>query len=609
MQTYSISIVTTLGGRSTFGKTDIQGPVTASNSPFSFALQRMAELSKAHPMHSGHAYRLAAALKHLVVVMPEQLNLPISSYTRESFDDFLSSMEVAIEKLQKSDSGKLAIWQVVRLALKKNLGTLGDGSDITSCINNFTGNLKKLAKLKSATSRLSTIPHENLHDLETKAIGVTKKILDDVSRACGADIDEYLKVCSKQNNFSNYKLDKAVEKKLASPSSYRDLRRLQKFRKIDVLKSTFHFLKSQETFKFTKGGHSEYCFPTARALPVLKSFDHYRSDTSSQPWFFCQYRLPNYVLTSCFILLLIRTGWNIASVGSISINEVKKIENGTLTIQTAKHKSNDDTPKFTVSKADNYMKICLSLLLWNNQQLKKFGIIKDTDNNLWYGWQRSYDRPIYPLDRQRVKLFFSKHQLPEIPPSQFRPIKASFSFLKFRDIELIRMALGHSNLKTTNLYLKNNLIFQINESRILEFQRRFENTIAYYSNSKTDFEEKGFSFGRIVPSLLKERLKYQDTEEQDFFKKSLMFLESIGVNTNEPSIIITAETLTQVLLLKNYYRLRWKQIREKNPEYFSQHHINVILYIIVFLRIAKERKPHLVESTISAISERIRNYD
>ena len=605
MQTFSISIVQTRGGRSTFGKANIQLPLTTSNSPFSLALQRMAELSKTHPMQGGLIHRLSSALKHLAVVMPTQLNVPISGYTRESFDDFLSSMELAIEKLQKADSEKLALWQVLRQILKRNLDCLGDGSDISSCISNYTGNLKKLATLKSTTSRLSAIPHADLHDLETKAIRITKKILDDVSKACETDIDEYLKVCRKQNNFCNYKLNKTVEKELANHSPYRDLRRLKKFRKTDVLKSTFQFLNAQETFKFTKGGHSEYCFPSSKALPILKSFDHYRSDASSQPWFFCQYRLPNYLLTSCFILLLIRTGWNIASVGSMGINEVKKTENGNFTIQTAKHRSNDDTPRFTVSKADKYLKICLSLLLWNNQQLKKFGIIKDADNNLWHGWQRSYDRPMYPLDHQRVKLFFSKHQLQEIPPSHFRPIKASFSFLKFRDIELIRMALGHSNLETTNLYLKNNLIFQLNESRILEFQRRFENTIAFYSNSKTDFEEKGFSFDKVIPSILKQPSKSQDAEELEFFRKSILFLESIGVNTNEPSIIITVESLTQVLLLKNYYRLRWKQIRERNPEYFSQHHINVILYIVVFLRIAKERKPYLVEATTSAISERV----
>lgn len=594
------------GGRTTLQEIEIKVPIHNHQSPVVLALHKLQEAANLNRKQKTHTYRLKGVLEYLCLTLLDAINISLLNHTRDSFTDFLYAVEQAIDRRTKSSSEKVSEWQAFTSLLRFNHQPLGDGALIDGCLKHYSNRLSFRKPLigKTALQKLAVIPHENFKDLEKKAIQTTEEIMNSIIKACEKDIDEYFRICEKQNNFSRYHLKDSVKSDVGKYYETGNKRKIRNVREVDILKA-FCMLMSEETlFKFEKAGHSaDIRFPHMGTLAILDTFAHYTYRGSIQPWWFCRYRLPNHVLASCYLLILAKTGWNIASVGTLTIHDIKKMPNGSFEIQSRKNKTDDDTPKLIISKADRYLKLCISLLIWNHSQLIKYNLINTSDENIWYGWQLSYNKPFYPLDGRRLNTFFTYHKIPAIPPSDIRPIRSSFNFLKHHDLELVRILLGHSSLETTKLYIQNNLIFQLNEARILEFQKRMENTIAHETNSMENFRQRGFDLNKVYPDLIGRKSAQQIDAEEKFIDEAKNFLVSIGVESINEKSIVTAETLTQVALLKNYYRLRWRQLFDKNPHLFVSHHINVILYIHVFLKIAKERKPLLVQTILKKIGE------
>lgn len=591
---FSISTTCKQGGRIRSSSLQIDLDVQNSQSPVVLALHRLTENSKINPIEVSKIYAIKNILNFFVLALPHHMETGISNHTRESFDDFLYQMETKLNERDLSISSRRGYWEVLRNLLKLNVQPLGDGTTISSCIRDYVSAFKNEKGAPSPSRHLSAIPHRDLNELEAKARNITRGILDRIIGACEKDIQEYLDICKMQNNFSNSQIDPSIYRQLVTTVNGQQARPdiLKKQQPDDILKFIFALLKKTDELKFTEQGMSaQYNFPAAKFVPLLESFPHYRSAKSSQPWYFCQYRLPNHVLTSIFILLLVKTSWNISSVGDLRVCDIKKLKNSTTEIQSSKDRSKDNTPTVTISKSDKYLNISISLLLWNHSQLQKYQIITSTNDCLWYGWQHNYDQPYYPLYGSRLITFFSRHKIPEIPPSEIRPLKSAYNFLEHNDIELIRIALGHSSLETTNCYLKDNLIFHLNESRILEFQRRLETTVALNSNIQQDLDQRGFNRNYVDQSLIGSQSKEEMEFEKQFVNEANTFLELLGVKPTNGSPLVTAEAMTQAILLKRYYKLRWKQLYDKNPRYFATHHFIIIIYLTAFLRIGKERKP------------------
>lgn len=591
------------GGRTTLQEIIINVSLHNHQSPVVVALHKLEETARLNRKQKTHTHRLKGIVEYLSLSLHEALNVPLSDHTRESFDDLLYTVEQSIGKRQKSSFTKLAEWEGMTRLLKLNHQPMSDGTHVSACLKNYSSTFKgNQLSQKKALQKLTVIPHTDFKDLEKKATLATEEILDTLLKACGKDIDEYLRVCAKQTNFTRYKLKDAAKVDMHFFLKNFSTNKTKDFSQPDILKAFLVLMDEEPTFKFRAFAFSDLNFPSAKKLSLLKGFSHYLySNACSQPWWFCRFRLPNYVLTSCYLLLLAKTGWNISSVGSLALQDIRKLPNGTYELQARKHKTQDDTPKFIVSKADKYLKICLSLLIWNHAQLVKYNVITSSEENVWYGWQKSYDKPFFPLDPGRLVTFFSRHQIPAIPPSEIRPVNSAYNFLKYNDLEMVRVLLGHSSLETTKSYIENNLIFQLNEARILEFQRRMENTIAYETTSVEKFEARGFCEKNVHPTLIGRRPTGETEMETRLLNEAKAFLTSIGIKFINEGSVVTIETLTQAILLRNYYRLRWSQLFDKNPEFFAIHHINIMLYIHAFLRIASERKPLLVQSVLKEI--------
>lgn len=331
----------------------------------------------------------------------------------------------------------------------------------------------------------------------------------------------------------------------------------------------------------------------------------YRHQFSIWPWFFVQQRLPNSVLTAIFILLLCHTGWNQGSVGSLTIDTITALPQGGYRLQSYKGKTDDQTP---VSEVPRYLADhckAIDLLLWNYHQLVRFCLIDPAlEKRVWFGWQRDrFKTTIDVISRVRISSLCTRNGIDYISPSELRPIRAALAYLPQRDLEAVRVLLGHVDLRTSDSYLENTLFFRLNEAMMLEFQRRIEATLTYAMGG-----EKLLIKRSLAPRHVDNKLLLVPTGDggacADFFDgPNLPPTESeepcdglachSGSGCKHYRLVVDETTLEMAMRSRLYYRARWQTLYETNPATFTEMHLPKLLYTYVLLRIVREKRPDL----------------
>lgn len=337
-------------------------------------------------------------------------------------------------------------------------------------------------------------------------------------------------------------------------------------------------------------------------LPQAKVY-MYKSEV--WPWFYIDERLPNAVLTAIFVLLLTHTGWNPSSVGDLTIDRIKPLPQGGYELQSYKSKTDDDTPACEVPR---YLKDhckAIELLIWNyNQLAKKKFIDNSNEKRLWFGWQDDGFKNIIELTHEkRITNFCQRHNIPRFVSSELRPLNAALTYLPQRDLEAVRVLLGHADLSTSNSYLENSLFFRLNEAKMLEFQRRIEATITYEIGGEELLKQRALPRNNVDQAL---RLvatgdggacanpmdgpKFGRSENEE---PCAALACTSGSGCPNYRLNVTKKTLEMAMRMRIYYKERWQRIRETNPTAFSELHLPKMLYMYVLLNIVKDQRPDL----------------
>jgi len=340
----------------------------------------------------------------------------------------------------------------------------------------------------------------------------------------------------------------------------------------------------------------------------------YRHRFCAWPWFYVQQRLPNSVLTSIFILLLSHTGWNQGSVGSLTVDAIATLPQGGYRLQGYKGKTDDETPASEVPRYLVDHCKAIDLLLWNYRQLVRLGLIDPSrEKRVWFGWQLDgFKTTINVISKVRVSSLCTRNGMDYVVPSELRPIRAALAYLPQRDLEAVRVLLGHADLTTSDSYLENTLFFRLNEAMMLEFQRRIESTLTYLTGGEKLLIQRSLATRHVDNKLLLVPTGDGGACANFFGGPNLSPAESeepcaglvchSGSGCKHYRLVVDETTLEMAMRSRLYYRARWKTLYDANPATFTEMHLPKLLYTYVLLRIVREQRPDLYSNAERAFA-------
>lgn len=349
-----------------------------------------------------------------------------------------------------------------------------------------------------------------------------------------------------------------------------------------------------------------------RRLRELEGVTTYRFRYSLTPWLWVRYRLPNVVLTSIFVALLLQTGWNQGAVGSLTVDDIVQLPQGGYRLQGYKGKTDDHTPVVEVSPSQRLIHRAIELLLWNHRQLQVMGLLEPAERRLWFGWQKDgFVNTTNVVDDKRIAFWCQRHGVEVFSPSSLRPLRAALTYLPQRDLEAVRVLLGHNDLIVTDGYLQDTLFFRLNEANMLQFQRRVETSLVYGEGGDAMVKARALDPRDIDPSML---LPTGDGGAcADVFAGPPLrvpvkgepcagLLCQQGDGCPQYRLVVTEQTLEMALRTRRYYRSRWSALASANPEAFARLHLPRLLYIHVLLTIVHAQRPDLLRRAEGALA-------
>lgn len=527
--------------------------------------------------------------------------------SREDAVDLMQIIRDEFSLLNYSDAKFDHVYYAIRKLLTAMPEKLKDGLTFAQAV----AKQRKRPQLPSAQlpAELGHISHTDLKDLYGQTNKILQKRKNCLEEAVASELRIYEKTFALQNELLLHTVAPQVHSKICAwilaPKRSESL-------SLPQCTPTEFAAVVLQCFDTTK---PRFCpsgfFPDIR-LPRTKidwselpNVLTYRFKYSVLPWFLIQHRLPNSVLTAIFLLLLSHTGWNPASVGELTTDGIIRLPTGGYSLQSYKSKTDDQTPVVEVPRHMSLLCKTIELLLWNYQQLGKLGLIDlKEEKRLWFGWQDdNFLTTIDILTESRLKAFCNRHELEIFQPSELRPLKAALTYIPQRDLEAVRVLLGHRDLRTSDDYLKNTLFFRLNEAMILEFQRRIETTITYVQGGESLVMNRSLFSKHIDRKLFlvptgdggacEDIFDGPNSGSREIGEPCEALACHKGTGCRHYRTVISETTLEMALRSLVYYRARWQSLFEQNRLAFSELHLPRIMYTHVLLKIVSERRPDL----------------
>ncbi|KLD64395.1 hypothetical protein Y882_07490 [Dyella japonica DSM 16301] len=460
------------------------------------------------------------------------------------------------------------------------------------------------------------LPHVDWEDLRRQAQRQLELRYQAIEQAIGAELELYDRVAQQQADLLVMPIPAPMR---AEMDAWLCLslteRKYRSFPSVTAAELAAIMLQHQEAFPVAwnaTGWPQSDWKVTPYRLQENEGVEVYRFRYDLTPWLWARYRLPNILLTSIFLALLIHTGWNQGSVGALTMDDLVLQPQGGFRLQGYKGKTDDHTPVVDVSPSQRVVYRAIELLLWNHQQLKAMGLLASTERRLWFGWQKDgFANTINVIDEKRVVSWCQRHGIDSFSPSALRPLKAALTYLPQRDLEAVRVLLGHNDLCVTDGYLQDTLFFRLNEANMLQFQRRIETSLVYAEGGSPLISARGLDHRDVDASLL---MPTGDGGAcADIFagpsRKPLASGEPCagllcqqGGGCPQYRLVVTAQTLEMALRTRRYYRSRWSVLASAQPEAFLRLHVPRLLYIHVLLRIVHTQRPDLLRCAEEAMA-------
>ncbi len=422
---------------------------------------------------------------------------------------------------------------------------------------------------------LEAIPRDAIADgeINPSAISSVRKPYDAIEDACRKEVDAYNCMVRDQETLLGIHRKSDIAGLKNSPCS----------RNIGEELSTSHSIALQKFISCAESGGTIPKTPL-KLTPSLRG--HYHCITKSAlPWLLARYKLPNATLHAIFILVSLRTGWNPQSVASLSVDGITSTTDGGFLLQSRKNKTDDATPPVIISRNDKLGIRCIRLLLHNLEGGKLLKLANQDEKRLWIGWsQRNSNRQI-AADGSALASFIARYNLPKFCLKDLRSLKVSIAFISNRDLDQVRLILGHKSFASVDSYLRSTVIFKMNEANIIRFQQQIEQRLMEPDtvvDSMLSTGDGGFcadsSSARFGPA----RIPCEG------------FSCHVGSQCPNYRISPSKKSVSDALMTLDAYKACWQALVEQQPDAAWELHLPRIIYIQVLLRIVHDLRPDLL---------------
>lgn len=513
---------------------------------------------------------------------------------------FLAFNQAVSQKKLSLDYSKL-ISKIFRDIIIASNCSLVDGRPVEAVLaNNSSVFYEAEVRPPNITvSDLAAVPHKTIKELHESSIEYLKNENDSYLKAAEMALDEHARITEHLERLRHYPLTEQQLLAFDTQSKKQDPWRANPFSEEELMALTIRKISID-------GAKINFPLPGMNALPSLANFKHLRAAKSFGPYWLSNFFLPSAVLVSIATVIAIKTGWNTNSVSHIKISDIKQINTSRFLLQGDKRKTDDRTPIVEVHKSDDLFFKSLTLLSWHFNSVTSLGLyqgdmvfvskVKNPTVLL-----HSHVNPFAPSYFK--KYMVNRFDLKKVVPTNFRDNVASLRWLETNDIEIIRELLGHNSINTTHEYLRSGIISSLNQSKILEFQRRIEATIIFYDKGDAGLLELNLDKRHIDLNLIPLTQLGDGTRCLDPHNSPLKFErrnKCSGQFCHEgngcPNNRITIEKSDVELLIRTltYYRARWHILHSQNPDLFKKVHLTKLIFMRVLLSVIQSQRPDLV---------------
>ena len=314
--------------------------------------------------------------------------------------------------------------------------------------------------------------------------------------------------------------------------------------------------------------------------------------------FFLENRLETFEMKAIFNILLCHTGWNSGSLIETERSSITPQDGGYLLVGY-KSKTDNYTPPVHIDKYYSYGIKSIELIIWNRDQLIKFGLLDRDEQRLWFSWGTRF--AVYEDQSIGIfvglKLFTSRHGLPDYSYEQIRTqVMAKDILANKGSIDPVRRTAGHKLSITTHGYLQQLVFHRLASAVNLDFQRKFESTILWRLN------EKGVAVSTKSMSTPKNLLDLTPVGDGTYCKSPTDVppgLEMIGgicraeqchSNGGCPNqmIVIDKDALRALVRKRKYYIGNWQRLYLENRHKFEAIHAAAFLFNIALYDYIKD---------------------
>lgn len=531
------------------------------------------------PMNTREARRILGALKCLAksdscweILRTEPILL-----SPQHVVDLLNYLEDHVEDKNIKSENELAGKQ--RTFLGRGEIRLRNGDTVSAVIRKFKSRFpySRGGYSNLVNESISATPFSSITELNEQVKIAYNGRLKEILNACEKDIDQHIQYVEKFHQIKKLPLSREYEDSFVNRigngyhyfSTKNNLTGHCDARLIEVRE----LYKADNFEVFWKNGNSFY------PASGVEHYGFYRFTTSGKRFYggsskrigekLFGYFLPTRVLLSCQIVLMVATASNSASIRSLSRERIQETSDA-FYLECLKTKTNKIIrPK--IDKRFNPLAVkAINLLLQHDGNIGQFGWKRNSDS-VFSVLEISEEKIIFELYTYSTNLeYFKKwHGLQPFQMEDLRDLAAQLDYLAHKDPFRTQALLGHSNLATTDGYLKANIIGLLNRANVAEFMRRLAPSIVY-SISPEMVEQHDFDTNKVDAQLLFPVSNYDDVTSAHS-DRWLM-------NMDDYRFRIDAESIKHCAYQMRYYKTHLDALITSNNLRFVTYHLPRILF-------------------------------